>query len=253
VIQPDQLFQHAWQYQVELSSLQGEINEAINDVQTLISSVLKDSTVETLGQYQSHVQGIQAEYEPMLGALEILPSSQCRSDSENLLNYTVRMTGFDASNCASVYDSRVRNEVAIANRALVRFDDLYNQVQTIVVKSFIKQNALVSPDDIKDTMIEIFELVGARWETTKPEIDSVKRNLQSKIADQNRQLGVCHTTALNWAVSAFALFTFNVQRCVDFNGSQNPLGHSGRSKRSLRNIQEEFEELVANHKSYAWE
>jgi hypothetical protein len=249
ITHPDFLFARAWKHQVILANLQGEINEAILEVQTAVSSVLRVSSSETLDQYESHVNSVQAEYRPMVEALEGLPRSQCRDNAEFLLDFTVRMTGFEASNCAATYNTHVSNAIDIANKALVKIDDVYNQVQTIVVKSFVAQNAFVTPEDVNKTIIEMTELVEGRWESTRPEIQGVKLTLENSVADQNRQLGNCHAGALKFAIDAYALFSQNVQTCIDFNNIQNPMGRSARQTRDYR---AELEALAANFKPYEW-
>jgi hypothetical protein len=249
IVHPN-LFEHAWNHQVLLADLQGEINEAIENVQKAVSSVLKGSTSETLDQYESHVISVLAEFAPMAEALKALPSSQCTETAHTILNSTVSMTGFQASVCASKYDVQVEALIQTANNELSEFEGIYNQVMSIVVKSFIRQNTFVTGEEIEETITEIFELVGGRWENSKPEIDLVKRNLETSIAEQNRILGNCHTNGLNFAKSAFTLFNSNVQTCLDFHEIQNPLG---RSARGMRNYLAEFEQLVANHEEFVWE
>lgn len=250
LIHPDFAFEHAWNYQVLLSDLQLEINNVINEMQTLVSDILKTSTAETLTQYQTHITAVQAEYVPMLGLFNSLTPGTCRSQAESILNTTTTFTGYDASNCANVYDQRVRNELATANRALVRFDDIYSQVQTIVVKAFIAQNAFLTPEDIRDEITNIYGVVQGRWSVSKPEMEAVKRALQTNIAQQNVVLGNCHNNVLSNAVTMFGMFRSMVQTCADF---ENTAPAAFSSKMSHSDIYEEFQAFIAQRVPFVWE
>jgi hypothetical protein len=243
-----------------LTELQGEINDSIEEVQVAVSSVLKSSTSQTLTQYQTHVDEVEAVYVPMLDNFQTLKPGDCRNDAEDILNRTTTNTGYRASNCASVYDTRVRSEIAVATKALSRFDDLYNQVQNIVVKSFIGQNSFVNPEAIEDKIIEIFDLVKGRWEGSKPEIEAVRRNLASAITAQNAELGNCHQANLNYAKNFFKMFEDTVQICIDFDNTPIPFVASG--KRFLKaevdltpfsQKRAEFETALKHQQPYEWQ
>lgn len=229
--------------------MQDEINALVNEMQTLVSNILESSTSETLTQYYTHITAIQAEYVPMLESFNALAPGDCKTNAETMLNSTTQFTGFDTSNCANVYNQRVKLEIDNANKALVRFDDLYSQVQTIVVKGFIAQNAFLTPEQIVEDITYIYNAVQARWAISKPELEGVKNNLQSVIADQNRILGNCHNTVLSSAQIMFGYFRSAVQTCRDFNNTPNPLN----AKATLANALHEFEEFVANRPQFVWE
>jgi hypothetical protein len=255
LIHPDFLFVHAWEYQAILTNLQADINSAIQEVQTAVSNVLKTSTSQTLTQYETHVNDVQAEYEPHLEQFQTLKPGDCRNDAEGILNRTASSTGYRASNCAAAYDNRVQNEVAIANRAFVRFDDLFSQVQSIVVKSFIGSNQFLTPEDIQDKITEIYELVNGKWAGSKPEIEAVRRNLASAITAQNIELGNCHQANLNYATMFFGMFREAVQICIDFDNTPNPFASKRLSMNSTPygKKRAEFEAAFDSQKDFEWQ
>lgn len=233
-----------------MTTLQGSINELIQEIQTAISGVLKTSTKDTLQQFEDHVEEVEAKYLPYLENFEKLKPGSCRDSAETILMTALTFTGFDASNCANSYNTRVKNEIENANKALVRFDDVYSQIQSIVVKAFIGQNALLTPEDIEDRIVEIFDLVNGRWNVSKPEIQSVITTLTAAIATHNQVLGACHNKIIVDGSALFVIFGNMVQSCTDFNNSQDSTGRAGRVSASAayEKIFEEFNVAFAKLK-----
>lgn len=220
-----------------------------------MSSVLDKSTAETLHQYEDHVEDVQAEYVPILEVFQTLRPGDCRDIAESILNQTTTLTGFAASNCANNYDNRVRTEINIANRAFVRFDDLYSQVLTIVAKSFIGQNVFLTAEKIEENLSEIYELVQGRWNGSKPELEAVRRNLAAAIAEQNAELGRCHNSNLQNAILFYGMFRSSVQTCLDFDNTQEPFGQvamAGRSVAPYIEQLQQFEAALAKAETFEW-
>ena len=260
MIHPDFLFVHSWEYQARLVALQQDIDESIEEVQAAVSSVLKNTTDNTLRQYQSHVGEIEDIYVPMLDGFQSLKPGDCRNDAEDVLNRTATNTGYRMSNCASTFDERVRVSVASATNALTRFDGIFAQVQSIVVKSFVGRNSFVNPESIEDKIVEIYELVQDKWTGSKPEIESVRNNLISSIAAQFNELVSCHKANFNYAKAFFGMFEETVQICIDFDNTPNPFFTSTKS-RSSRSIVEtpfsrkhaEFMVALESQKPFEWQ
>lgn len=251
------LFTHAWKYQTFLSELQEDINEAIHESQTAVSSVLKTVARKTLQQFENHVTAIEAEYAPNLGSLQTIRPGNCRTDAETILNTTATSTGYRASVCASTYDNHVRTEIGMAKRYLRRFDDLYSQVQSIVVKSFVGQNTLKTSADIKQRTVEIYELLKGRFEGSKHEVESVSRNLESATTALNNELGNCLNANLNSAKTLYAFFKDIVQICIEFDNTPNPLtANPFISKKMAKLAYSEtlakFHAFVAAEENYTW-
>jgi len=255
VISPDFAFVHAWTYNGKLTELQTDINDAVHDVQVGISAVVASSTDETLQQYEDLFSDVEALFKPTLALFNELRPSNCRNSAERILNDTTDFTGFDASNCAKDYNIRVTNETAAANGAMARFDDLYSQVQTIVYKAFVGENFFITPEDIRDTITDIFDRVQARWLEQRPEMEAVRRNLASVIAAQNAELGNCHVKILDDATTDLGRFSRMVNTCRDFDNTNDPFSGPERAGRDVpAYIQqlEEFEAEFAKRKLYEW-
>lgn len=245
---------HAWEYQTKFTELQDDINLTIREAITAISTVLEGSTKTTLEQFEEHVEDIHAMYVPTLELFNRLQPSSCRNSAQRILDDTTEFTGFDGSNCANAYDIRVRSDIAAANKALVRFDDLYSQVQTIVVKAFIGQNAFITPEEIKENITHMFGSMEDKWAAAKPDIEAIKLTLASTIASQNKELGNCHTKIETDAEWSFSRFDRMVQTCYDFDNSQSPLkGRLARNDDSYVTQMEEFEAEFSKLKPYEWQ
>lgn len=218
----------------------------------LVSSVLHVSTAETLHQYESHFKAIEDLYAPELERFEALAPSDCRRGAETILNTTTTTTGYASSNCASSYDSRVKYDISVATKAIVDIDDFYSQVQSIVVQAFVGQNAFLTPEDIKNTITEIYELVSAKWEETKPKLQSIRDTLETSITNQNRILGTCHTSIFTSTTNYFESFRSMIQTCIDFDNTPEPFG-KGKSVAPYIIILQEFEEAIARAQPFVWE
>jgi hypothetical protein len=255
MIHPDFLFVHSWEYQARLAELQADINESIEEVQTAVSSVLKESSDNTLRQYQTHVGEVEEVYVPMLEGFQVLKPGDCRNDAEDVLNRTTTNTGYRASNCAATYDNRIQLAITAARNSLENFDGLFSQVQSIVVKSFIGRNSFVHPESIEDKIIEIYDLVKKGWEESKPEVEMTKRGLTSAIAAQFSELVKCHQANLNYAKTFFGMFEDMVQTCIDFDNTPNPFARSARLAGIAPSAKKHAEFLAAfeSQKSFEWQ
>lgn len=223
-------------------------------MQTAVSSVLESSTDVTLKQFETHVDDIEAEYVPHLAAFEALKPGTCRDQAEMILNSTTTFTGFSAANCATTYDQRVSAEIEAANRAKTRFDDLFNQVQSVVVKSFSGLNNFLSPEAIEDRITEMYDFINKQWTESKPDLDAIRRNLEAAIKDRNTELGNCHNVILTQASTMFGMFRSNVQTCADFDNTA-PAAMSfraGATNEPFRYILEDFEAEMAKATPYEW-
>lgn len=224
----------------------------IQEVHTAVSVVLKESTSVTLHQFEDHVEIIVTEYNPYLVDFNELAPGACRDRAETMLTDTVSFSGFDGAVCASKYNEKVQTKIDIASKSLVRFDDVYSQVQSIVVKSFIGQNVYTNPDDIQKKFKDIFDLAEGKWNASRPEIESVVNDLASSIDKQNIELGRCHDKIMDDAVAQFGRFGRMVQTCNDFNNSQDSLGRTGRTSAVFEQLFEEFKAESAKLKLYEW-
>jgi len=255
MINPDFLFDHARDYQNKLTELQGSVNEAVEEVQSAVSRVLKVSTAETLRQYQLHMGAVESEYAPHLETFNRLAPGSCRNSAETILNSIMTFTGYDASNCANVYDLSVTALIANASNSLVQYDDAFSQIQLIVWKAFVGENTFVTPEAIKDKITEIYGKVLRFVNNARFDSDQFVSSLSLLISQQNLELGNCHDSILEVASNQFAWFRAMAQTCEGFNESQ---GGNGRSKRSADNMEEheqlleDFKKQFAQLKYYEW-
>lgn len=242
---PDALFEASWRYQKQLQGLQGEINDSIEQVVVALSTILKSSTEETLGQYQLLYDDIDGIYAPLLVAFNGLKPSECRDTAERALNDTTSFAGFDASICATTYDNEVRNSIAKANFAMSGINTVYSQVQMIVVKGFVGQNSFTMAEEIEETIDKIFKLVSNRWAVSKPDLDTLRLRLASDIAEQNKQLGECNLEISDDVASLSGRFKRMVQTCVTFDNPSKTKSVDILSDNAAPSYKQQFEEYQA--------
>ena len=245
------MFEDAWEAQTELQKLQDDINEAIWEVQTAVSSVLKASTIETLQQYQAIFEAIVNRFEPTMAVFDELEVSACRKNAENILTFATDHSGFAISNCANDYNTSVSGPIEEARNSAYSFNSLYNQVQTIVVKSFVGQNKFTDAEDINDLIKSMFALVDGKWKAEKPNLKSITENLASSIKIENVKLGVCHEETMASLTSFYDMFVRSVTTCRDFNNSRPSGSKSSKAagKPEWEIVYEEFLALVEKVKS----
>ena len=106
---------------------------------------------------------------------------------------------------------------------------------------------LAATDRIEKTIVEIYE----RFDGSKPEVESVKRNLSSAVAAQNIELGKCLTANLQNAKTFFGRFRDTVQICIDFDNSPSPFAAKGKRSSHSEKLAE-FNALAANEEVYEW-
>lgn len=253
MISPDFLFEHAREYQVRVTELQSKINEAIQEVQVVVSRVLKVSTAETLNQYQHHLIDIEFEYAPHIEALEQLDSGDCKNTAETIINSVRNFTGFNAGNCAYEYDQSVQNKIADASNSLVRYDNIFSQIQLIVVKGFVGANPFVTPEAIDNKIAEIIEIGKRITSDATFDSENFTNNLASEIAEENSELGNCHNAILEVAKSQDAWFRQIIQTCSSYDdASQGKARRMGRTVEPYIQLFADFQEQFKNLKFYEW-
>ncbi|CRL03711.1 CLUMA_CG016600, isoform A [Clunio marinus] len=255
LIHPGFVFETAYEYQSKAEEFQKEVALETYETLVAVSSVLRESTGETLQQYEDHVDEVLKAYAPVLQKFQELRESECRNMAKSQLNLTAIFTGFEASNCAQSYNSRVQDEVAKANTAIVDFDDSFNQILMIVGKSFIGKNVFVSAEDIQGRIVEMFENIQGKWRNVGPEMKNVRSSLSKVIASQNEELKNCHDENFGRTMEFYAMFDHLVDICIAFDNTQHPFAF--RTMRtdvpdSAKKIYDNFKVQLSEIKNYQW-
>lgn len=229
-----------------MTDLQEDINQVLNQIQTAVSSVLETSTNETLEEYEDHVNSILAfDTAVSEGTLRINPDSMCRALLENNLLLTTNLTGFESSNCAASYNTKVSLEIGNFTMKLLRYNNIYENVQQIIVQSFIKQNVFTSPDDIEATFHRIYNNILESWNMSKPQIDDLIQALKEAITNANVLLDGCHDRLLTFITPSYNNLLNNVEMCISFDNTNFP-SYSRSSRLStvfLKQLQDFYKTL----------
>lgn len=223
----------------------------IDAAQNAVSDVLKTYTNEVLRQYQTNIQEIEAEYAPHYETFNRLAPGNCRDNAYTILNSVITFTGFEGSNCAKYYDNEVRAILAGTQGALDGFDEVFSQLQSIAVKAFVGQNAFLNPGEIEYKIVEIFNLVRARWEESKPQFQGVRISLLQSIGMELSQLRDCHKWIVEVAHGQFEFFNSIAKTCTEY-GLESLMGRSVNAEEPWVKLTEEFYEQFSKLKSYEW-
>ncbi|CAO1350998.1 unnamed protein product [Diamesa serratosioi] len=232
LINLDSLFEKVRSYEPLLTDLQEDINQALYQIQTAVSSALENSTYETLKQYEIHVNSILAfDIDVREGILRINPDSMCRSLLENNLLLTTNLTGFESSNCVASYYATVSLEVANATLELSKYTNVYDDVQQTIVQSFIKQNIFTSSDEVEATLDRMYNVIKENWKMSKPEIDDLIQTLTEAITNANVDLDECHNRLVNFITPSYTTLLASIEMCISFDNTSLPNNRRGKSAR----------------------
>lgn len=240
------MFDHTAEYHVHAVALQEDINQSVQEVITSVSSVLKRTNRETLTSIQEHYDAVDSIYSPALNDFNKIKDESCRKTSQNILDMIVELSGFQASSCVNKYDQLVKVAVNAANSAITALDDSYGQVQLIVTRSFIRQNAFLAPEDIKALITKVFEDVEAKWLAAKPQLEGIKNKLSTEIAASNLQLDSCHDDTQDTTSSMKPMFERSVNICLEYEQTESPF----KSKSAGEPWANEMNQLYKEVKTY---
>lgn len=249
------MFNHTAEYHVLALALQADINEAVVEVITTVSNILRDSTRETLTSFDEHFQKVEQIYKPFYNDFLRINDAHCRKQAQDFIIKEIEFSENYATLCASDYNSHTTPLVQAANKEIGTLDDRFGQVQLIVTRNFIRQNAFVAPEDIKIQITNVFEDVKAKWLAAKPELDGIRTKLSSDIKAQNVKLDECHENIQEEVSALEPIVRRSVQVCIDRENVVSPFSVA----KNVEDIDEEmsrlFEELkvaISKVKYYEW-
>ncbi|CAO1315307.1 unnamed protein product [Diamesa hyperborea] len=216
------LFISAWEYQNKLTDLQQDINLQLTAIRTSVSNVLKTSSRQTLEQIENNTIAILDLDAPVRAIVIPLESTACNNNLKTLLNETTEYAGFPSSNCVARYDVSVKTALKAAYALMDKYEGLFSEVQQIVVKSFIKQNAFLTPQAIIDEFQKQYNIHAEDWERIRPDIESFVKSLGGNVAVFNTVLGSCFTTVQTKLIPTYARIVDEVAECKEFDTLRNP-------------------------------
>ena len=222
-IAPEELFLEAWEYQGKLGALQQDINEQLTAIRTAVSTVLRNSSTETLKQIEGNANKLLDQDEPARDAIFLIdPSTVCINNLKTVLNGITEFTGFGSSNCVTSYDKSVQGSLDTAYALLQKYEGSFGDVQQIVTRSFIGRNAFTQSDDIRARFAEQFNKRNADWATVRPDVEAFVRTLESNIAVFNGVLGNCFRSIQDKVAPAYGVLTAEIVTCSAFDSSPDP-------------------------------
>lgn len=222
VIVSSSLFESAWQYQLKFESLQQDINTKLTAIRTAVSTVLAISSNHSLAQIEGIYNGILDLDRPARDRIYDLDSSLCVINLRVLINAITEFSGFYSSNCVTEYDKKVQEVLDAAYAIVHQYEGSSAEVQQTVVKSFIKRNAILKPDEIEARFKELYEIYLKKWSEFFPNVEEFVENLQSQIGGFNNNLQHCFNDLREQIGLAYFVLQQEIATCDIFDRTVDP-------------------------------
>lgn len=218
----EELFITAKDYQSRLTALQQDINLQLTAIRTSVSNVLTLSSGKTLEQIENNTIAILALDAPVRAVVGPLDSTACIDNLKNLLEGTTEFSGFPSSTCVARYEESVRSALKTAYALLEKFEGLFVDVQQVVIKSFIKRNAFLTPDLIIETFTNQYNAQAEDWERIRPEIESFVKSLSGNVAVFNNVLESCFSNIQTNLIPTYSRIVAEIAVCKEFDTLISP-------------------------------
>lgn len=225
----ESLFIQAWEYQDKLTTLQENINLQLTAIRLSVSSVLKSSSSKTLEQIENNTIAIIEQDQPIRDVVFNLEPTACTNNLRTVLNGVTEFSGFPSSTCVSRYDNGVKVVLNDSYIMLDQYNGLFSEVQQVVVKSFIRQNAFLTPETIIETSKIQYERLNENWTKVIPNIEEFVKSLESKIAEINVNLGSCFNQTQANLIPSYVRIIDEVDICKEFDNTKSPFAKFSKS------------------------
>ena len=183
---------------------------------------MKLSSSQTLSQIENNTIAILELDAPVRAIVAPLESTDCNDNLKTVLDATTEFSGFPSSTCVARFDESVQSALKAAYALMEKYEGLFSEVQQIVVKSFIKQNAFLRPQAIIDTFQTQYNLRIEDWERIRPDIESFVKSLGGNVAVFNNVLGSCFTNIQTNLIPTYSRIAAEVQICKEFETIRSP-------------------------------
>lgn len=222
ILAPASLFTEAHSYQKLLTDLQQDINEVLTGIRTSVSTVLKDSSSETLEEIEDNSDKILALDDPARLAIYDINSTDCVTNLKVILNGITEFTGFHSSNCIAAYDKSVEETLEKAYSILQNYEGHQGDVQQIVVRSFIGQNVYLHSEEIQSIFKAQYEKRSQEWDDSRPDVENFVKTLRSDIAALNSVLNGCFGKIQTSVAPAYFGLQAEIATCYTFDNTADP-------------------------------
>lgn len=229
MIRSESLFITAWEYQDKLTTLQEEINLQLSAVRLSLSDVLKSSSKQTLSQIENNTFAILNQDDVVREVVFNLDPTACTNNLRTVLDGVTEFSGFPSSICVNRYDSAVQSVLNDTYGMLEQNNGLFIEVQQIVVRSFIRQNAFLTPKAIIETFKTQYESLTENWAKNYPNIEEFVKTLSSKFAAINVVLGSCFNETQSSLTPSYTRIIAEVEICKEFDNTKSPFAKFSKS------------------------
>lgn len=205
-----------------MTALQQDINLQLTAIRTSVSNVLRSSSSQTLEQIENNTVAILDQDAPVRETLFAIEKTACTNNLRSLLDGVTEFSGFPSSTCVARYDDSVQSALKAAYALLEKYEGLFSEVQQIVVKSFVKQNAFLTPEAIIETFQSQYQTRSEDWERIRPDIETFVKSLSGNVAVFNTVLKTCFTNIHTNLSPSYALILTEIGVCREFDNTKSP-------------------------------
>lgn len=213
----ENLFQSAYEYQEKLFNLQSEINQELVLVKTAISEVLKKSTKTSLCLIEDNSKEILNMDQNVRSKIEAHDMSiPGLSDLVDGLNAITNTLGFAASNKLKIFDRNVDALLKKAAQDIGKYSDSFEEIQQIVVQSFIGSNLFSNQEQIIEKFKTLYEQKEEQWQVIRPNINSLVRDLTAAINLNHQELRFQYEASRNKSKDSYIRVEDAIEICLEF-------------------------------------
>lgn len=230
----ESLFESAWEYQDKFTTLQQDIELTLATISRSVSTVLKSSSRGTLVQIENNTIAILEKEAPIRDIVFNLNSTACTNNLRTVLNGVTEFSGFPSSTCVARYDSAVQLILKDAYTMLEQYAGLFKEVQPIVFRSFIRQNAFLTPEVIIETFKTQYETLSADWTKVTPNIEDFVKTVTSRVEDNNVILDLCFNRTQANLTPSYERIIDEVDICNEFDNTKSPFSKFSKFSKSLK-------------------
>ena len=228
------LFESAWEYEEKFTTLQQDIDLQLTAIRLTVSTVLKSSSSETLSQIENNTLAILEKEAPIRDVVFNLDPTACTNNLRTVLNGVTEFSGFPSSTCVARYDTAVQTVLKDAYAMLEQYNGLFKEVQQIVVRSFIRQNAFLTPEVIAQTFKTQYETLSANWDKVNPDIESFVKTVTRRVSANNVILNTCFNTTQANLTPSYSRIIDEVDICNEFDNTKSPFSKFSKSLKTKK-------------------
>lgn len=217
ITSPKLLFQHALETQESINVLQADIFAKITNIRVALSSVLKKTANNTLGDIELDANTVLAADTDLRNKLYSYPNSYCFENLKYRLTYESEWTGYISGICIRNFDTEVTVIVDDAFAEIAVYDNELSKFELSVIEAFRARNVWTEQDSIESAFTSSYKDFQNKLETLWGKVKDLSANVDAKIGDQRAILKECYGVSEENHKEQAKRIEEQIKSCVDFD------------------------------------